>query len=350
MNRGLAKAFTGVGAEARAERVGHWLKSLAGNSESRTWCVAHRVPVTRATGESVNQVGGFLAPIDFDDAIIAVRDTVGAFRNAEVRPSRSDNRVRPRRVGGLTANFVSEGASIPESSLQFDAVSATLKKLAILARSSTELWEDSAPDLAEFVATEVGYAFAATEDNCGFNGDGTSTYSGISGLGAKLTGLKSAIAAASGHNTFLTLDDTDVANLMGGVLATAVPRARWYCSAVGFAQTLCRLAGVSGGLVSRLQPDGTIEATYLGFPVEFSSKLPNSTSSLGGQPMLYFGDLRQSSLIVEQRAGTIVATSFDRYFDEDQVLVRGTRREDIINHDVGDAGTYGPIAMLVGTN
>jgi HK97 family phage major capsid protein len=56
--------------------------------------------------DSVNSTGGFLAPEDFDAAIISVREQVGAFRQgAEVRPTRSDGQVRPRRVNGLTANF-----------------------------------------------------------------------------------------------------------------------------------------------------------------------------------------------------------------------------------------------------
>jgi hypothetical protein len=33
----------------------------------------------------------------------------------------------------------------------------------------------------------------------------------------------------------------------------------------------------------------------------------------------------------------------------DQILIRGTQRLDIVNHSVGDAGTRGAIAMLVGT-
>jgi hypothetical protein len=131
-----------------------------------------------------------------------------------------------------------------------DALEPSLKKLAVLACASSELLEDSAPDLAEFVASEIAYAFAATEDDAGFNGDSTSTYAGISGLGAKLVGTKSAIAAASGHNTFLTIDSTDIANLMGGVLATAIPSAAFYVSALSYAQTLCRLAAVSeGGMI-----------------------------------------------------------------------------------------------------
>jgi HK97 family phage major capsid protein len=346
---GKIKAFTGPGAEQRAERAGHWAKSLAGIDQSRDWCAKNGVTLVKAQSETIGTLGGFLVPPGFDDAIIAVRDTVGAFRNAEVRPASSDNTVRPRRTGGLTANFVAEGSPIPESSIQFDAVSTTLKKLAILTRSSSELFEDSAPDLAEFLATEIGYAFAAVEDDCGFSGDGTSGYGGIAGLSMKLTGTKSAITAASGHNTFLTLDTTDLADLMGGVLATGIPGAAWYMSAVGYAQCLCRIAATAGGLVATQAADGTIKANFLGFPVRFSSKLPNVSTTLSGKPMMYFGDLSKSSVIAEHRTGTVVSMSRERAFDLDQVLLRGTRREDIINLSVGDITTLGPIAMLVGS-
>ena len=348
-------AFTGPDAEQRAERCGHFFRALAGNDASRKWNIVKGIGLQKAVGESGDSAGGFLAPVDFDDAVIAVRDTVGAFRNADVRPSRSVNEIRPRRVGGVTANFVVEGGSIPESQLQFDAVEASLKKLAILARSSTELWEDSAADLGEFLAQEIGYAFAATEDDCGFNGDGTSTYSGIAGLGTKLVGTKGAIAAASGHNTFLTLDSTDLANLVGGVLSAATSGASWYISAIGFAQCFCRLAAANGGIVWLQDTDGVERPRFLGFPVVFSAKLPSATTSLAGKPMLYFGNLKMSSVLIEQRVGTIVAASFDRYLDSDQVLIRGTRREDIINHlgsgtsDTSAATTYPPVAMLTGT-
>jgi HK97 family phage major capsid protein len=348
MLRNRVKAFTGPRAEERAERVGHFFKALAGIDASRKWNVDHHIALEKATREGTNSAGGFLAPEDFDNAIIAVRDTVGAFRNAEVRRARSMNQVRPRRVGGFTFNFVPEGTAIPESQLEWDAVGATLKKLGALMRSSTELFEDSAADLGEYIATEAGYGLAAKEDDCGFNGDGTSTYSGISGLGTKLVGSLSAVNAASGHGTYLTLDTTDIGSLMAGVLATAIPGAKWYISAIGYAQTFCRIAASGGGLDARMNPDGSISANYLGFPVVFSSKLQNVTTSLTGKPMIFFGNLEMSSLIVEQQSGTIIATSYERSLDTDQVLVRATRREDIINHSVGDSASYGPIAMLVG--
>jgi HK97 family phage major capsid protein len=350
LNRSRVKAFTGPGAEQRAERVGNWFKALAGQDSAKAWCVENGVGLTKATNESMNVTGGFLAPQDFDAAIISVRETVGAFRRgAEIRPTRSDGQIRPRRSGGLTASFVAEGASIPESSFQLDAVESAQKKFAILGRASSELFEDAAPDLGEFLTSEIGYAFAAKEDDVGFNADGTSAFYGMSGLATKLVGLKSSIAAAAGHNTFTALDTNDVTNLMAGVLAAAIPNAAWYTSATGFAQTICRLAAVSGGLVATQRPDGRIDANWLGFPVRFSGKLQDVSSSLTGKAMLFFGNLAMSSVIVERQQQTIIAISRHRALDTDQILVRGVQRADIINHTVGDSNTRGPVAMLVGT-
>jgi HK97 family phage major capsid protein len=344
------RAFTGPLAEQKAERVGMWFKAITGQQAAKEWCIENGIGLMKASSESVNTIGGFLAPNDFDVAIINVRETVGAFRQgAETRPTRSDGQVRPRRISGLTANFVSEGAAIPESNFQLDAIESAQKKLAILARASSELFEDAAPDLGEFLASEIGYAFASTEDDCGFNGDGTSAFRGISGLATKLVGLKSSIAAASTHKTFLTLDTTDISNLISGVLATAIPGAAWYTSAVGYAQTICRLAAVSGGLTATMRPDGTIAASYLGFPVRFSGKLQNVSTDLSGKAMLFFGNLAMSSVLVERNQQTIIAISRARALDTDEVLVRGIERLDIINHTVGDAATCGPIAMLTGT-
>ena len=342
------KAFTGPAAEQRAERAGNWLKSLVGDERARAWCARNAVTLVKASNETMGTAGGFLVPQAFDDAIIAVRDKVGAFRRAEVRPVDSFDSVRPRRIGGLTASFVAEGAPIQESSFQLDSVAMALKKLAILSRSSAELFEDSAPDLANFIAKEIGYAFAAAEDDCGFNGDGTSVYAGITGLGNKLVGTKSAISAAAGHNTYATIDAVDLANLMAGVIGAAIPGAAWFVSATAYAQTFARIGGQTGGLVATQMPDGTINASYLGFPVAFSAKLPQVTTTLTGKPMLYFGNLAMSSVIAEHDSGTILAASRERAWEVDQVLLRGTRREDLISHTVGDASSYGPIAMLVG--
>jgi HK97 family phage major capsid protein len=343
------KLPTGAIAELKYEKIGHFFRALAGRDDSIAWCTRHGVGLTKAAQEFPDTAGGFLTPQDFDAAIIEVRETVGAFRrDAQVRPTSSDSSARPRRVGGVVASFVAEGQAIPLSQFLLDAVISSQKKMAVLVAAPSELFEDSASDLGAFLANEIGYAFAATEDDAGFNGDGTSVYRGIRGLGTMLVGTRGAVAAATGHNTFLTIDGTDLANLMAQVLASAVPGSAWYTSAMGYAQLFCRLAGISGGLVAEQRADGTIDASYLGFPVRFSAKLPDISTTLAGKPMLYFGNLAMSSMIVERRQ-MIVAISRQHNLDTDQYLVRGTERMDIINHSTGDAVNRGPVAMLVGT-
>ncbi len=163
-----------------------------------------------------------------------------------------------------------------------------------------------------------------------------------------LTGTRGAVAAAATHDTFLEVDSTDLANVMAQVMSAAIPGSAWYTSAMGYAQVFARLGGVSGGLVATQRADGSVNASYLGFPIRFSAKLPDVATSLGSKPMLFFGNLAMSSLIVERRQ-MVVAISQQHALDTDQYLVRGTERMDIINHSVGDSVNRGPVAMLVGT-
>jgi HK97 family phage major capsid protein len=104
---------TAVG-QRRAERYGHWLKACFGDDKSRRWCIANEVGLAKAQSEGIDSLGGFAVPMDFDPDVVSIKETQGAFRRgAQVTTTTSDNQVRPRRTGGLTANFVAEGASIP---------------------------------------------------------------------------------------------------------------------------------------------------------------------------------------------------------------------------------------------
>jgi HK97 family phage major capsid protein len=331
----------------KAERVGHFFKALSGDERSINYCARNSITLEKAVGEGVGSAGGWLVPPDFDNAVLAILERVGAFRQgAEVRQTSSGSQIRPRRTAtGLTASFVAEGAAIPESEFALDAVETSAKKRAILCRTSSELFEDSASDVANLVAQIVAYTFASLEDDCGFNGDCTSAYGGVLGLSKALVGTKSAVGAAAGHKTFQAVDSTDLGNLTGAVLASAIPGAAWYCSAQAYGQLLCRLSLLTGGLM--MLPNG--QPSYLGFPVIMSSKLPNgAVSDYSALPVLFFGDLSMSSLIVERRQ-TSVALSRQRGLENDQILIRATQRIDIVNHDVGTATTPGPVAMLVGT-
>jgi HK97 family phage major capsid protein len=346
------KAFKGANAEEDAYRVGQWIKgAIFGDDDSRQWCKDNGIAIVKAQSEGVNSAGGFLVPPEMMNTIIDLREEFGVFRkNAQLVPMSSDSLDWPRRAGGLTAFFVAEGAAITESSASWDNVTLVAKKLGVLTRISTELSEDAVVSVADLMTREIAYAFSAKEDDCGFNGDGTSTYGGIRGItqliidGNHNTGK---VAAAGGHPTFATLDGTDIANLIGRLPQYALPRAKFYCSSVGFAVTFERLTAAAGGnSISTL--DGSVQYRYLGFPIVIAQKLPTITTTLNGSVMMLFGDLALASAMGERRVVTI-KRSDERYFEQDQIGILGTERVDIVNHDLGDNTVAGPIVGLVGT-
>jgi HK97 family phage major capsid protein len=187
------------------------------------------------------------------------------------------------------------------------------------------------------------------EDVCGFNGDGTSTYGGIRGLTKLIVDGghgASKVTAASGHDLLSEIDATDIAATIAALPTYALPGAAWYLSNYAFATCFCKLAVSSGGIVS-MNINGVMQPTYLGWPIRLSSCLPQVSSTLSGVVMLLFGDLSLSSTIGD-RTGVEVKTSTTRLMDTDQILYRGRERFDLVNHDVGDGTTGGPIVGLVG--
>jgi HK97 family phage major capsid protein len=346
------RAFLGVGPEVDEcyQRAGQWiLAAIYGNEKATDWCKANGVPVTRAAGEGIGQSGGFLVPLELANAILDIRDSYGAFRRrARLVPMASDTAATPRRPGGASAVFIGENTAATETSVSADVVNLTAKKLGALVRISSELDEDSLPDIVDFVANEIAFAFAAKEDDCAFNGDGTSTYGGMVGICTTvLDGNhgKAKVTATTGHNTFLTIDSNDLGNLISAVRAAAIPNAAWFCSQTCFAQTFCRLGGGTGYLpISDV--DGIMTPHYLGFPVILTQKLPLISTLLTGKVMLVFGDMYLGG-VLGQRRGVTLARSADRYLDQDQIAVLGTERFHAVVHDLGDNSTAGALAALV---
>ena len=350
------RAFPGPRNETaeKYERAYRWLQATIFESPgAREWCKTHGVPVRRAAAEGVDSLGGFLVPQPLANAILDLRDLYGAFRRrARILPMPSDSTPVPAHVGtNTTATFAAENAAASTASASVDSRSLTAKKLTALIQISSEVEEDAYDGVVDFVANEIAFAFAQKEDDCGFNGDGTSTYAGMRGVATTaLDGNhnQSKITAASGHNTFAGLDTTDLGNLISGVMASAIPNAAWFCSQTCFAVTFCRLAGSAGGAYLETgMVNGIRTPFYLGFPVSLTQKLPLIPTTLSGSVMLCFGDLEMGALLGERR-GITLARSWHRYFDSDQLGILGTERFDALVTQMGDNTNRGAIAALVG--
>lgn len=351
-------AFKGADAEEDAYKAGMFLLAalpkLSGerHAAAREWCLANGMaPFLKAQAEGVNTAGGFLVPTEFETAIIDLREQYGTFRQqCRLVPMGSDSMTIPRRSSGVTAYWVGENQQITASQKGWGQVQLAAKKLGALTLMSTELAEDAVISIADDLAQEIAYAFAQAEDSAGWNGDGTSTYGGITGVRTKIidgTHTASAITLASNHDTFAEVDATDISNVMGPLPKYAWRNAKWYVSQTGWATVFQRLIAAAGGVTIAELTGGAPNYRYLGYPVVIDQTLPTTTGDLSAVAMFFFGDLSLAARMGERR-GVRIKTSDDRYFEYDQIGIQGTERVDINVHDLGDNTTAGPLIAAVG--
>jgi HK97 family phage major capsid protein len=332
-----------VRAVDQAYAAGMWFKAaIFDNAEAADWCKSRGIAVTKAQGEGVDSAGGFLVPEELMANIIVLREQFGVFRQeCRVIPMGSDTLNWPRRVGGLTAYFTGENQAVTESQAQWDNINLTAKKLGALTRMSNEIAEDAVVSIADWLVGEIAYAFAAKEDDSGFNGDGTSSYGGIRGLttifqdGSHTAGQYQVSSA-----TLTSMVVADIMGVIGLLPQYALANAKFYMSQQMFYTAAGVCLAKAGGNTTLTLAD-PLTPRLLGFPVKFAQKLPITTPG-SGKPMFYFGDLAMASALGERR-GVTIRRSDHRYFENDQIGLLGTERFDINNHDLGDNTNAGPL-------
>jgi len=324
-----------------AHGLGQFFLGSMGNKSAQQW-VSDRYGA-KAHGETNNSLGGFLVPDELEQAIIDLRAKFGKFRaNTRVLNMSRDTLLINRIAGGLTASFVGEGSSISETDASFDQVSLVARKAATLTKYSRELAEDSVVNLGDFLAGEVARAFANAEDEAGFNGDGTSSNGGI-------VGLKNAVGSAGqktgSGNAYSELTLADFTGTVGlapeFVFSQGTPK--WYMSTQFYHTVVLDLLADAGGNTNLTLAGGVAVPSLFGYEVVLADVLPKTEAN--SQICAYFGALELGATMGDRRP-TEIAVSEDRFFEADQIGVRGTTRFDINCHDVGDSSTAGAIVAL----
>lgn len=342
-------AFRGPNARDRAFASGQWLRGfLFDHPGAREWCYNNGI-ASRAQGTTVNTAGGFLVPDQFSSAIIDLRDDYGVFRReATVWPMASDTGMIPMAVTGPTASFVAENAETTATDATWSQVQLTARKLTSLCKISNEIAEDAVINLAEWVARHFAWAFAQKEDQCGFIGNGTSTYGGIYGILRKIEANSSLI----GYYTVATIDTglevtiNHLAALMGLCPSYALANAKWYCSPTVKASVFDRLFWNVGG-ATMTEVAGMRMPTFGGYPIVTTPVMNACTSATDELHLLAFGDLRLAAVLGSRRDITVKMAT-ELYAATDQIGIFGTERFDIACHGIGDTSTAGPFVAMIG--
>lgn len=374
-------------AEQKAYRFGQWLLATCGESrKAQRYCVENGIQLATvdkdnrvmrfdrsnldqfAHVEAINTSGGYLVVPEFENDLIILREKFGKFRpNSKRVTMGSDTKSIPRRTGGLTAYFTGEAGAATESTMGWDRVTLTAKKPMVYSLYSTELDEDSIVDIGNELAGEMAYAFSQKEDDCGFNGDGSSPYGGITGVRTALLNLSGTIANIAGlvvatgtgyattYGATVLSDFTAVKGKLPQYAAEAQGGCKWYCHKSYYHNTMERLALAAGGVpaaevVAGAQSQTPDQARFLGYPVEFCQIFPSNPAV--SQVVALFGNLGLASKFGDRRMTTI-AVSEHVAFANDEIAIRGTERFDIVVHDIGNASATaalrvpGPIVGLI---
>jgi HK97 family phage major capsid protein len=337
------KAFS---SKEMAWKFGTWCLATLGHKKSVENCKNFGITI-KAHTEGVNSQGGFLVPDEMAAELVTLREQYGVFRrNAKIYRMTSDTLRIPRKNTGLTAFWVGEAIAATESTMGFDNVQLVAKKLTALTTVSNELLEDSIIDLASDVANEIAYQFAFKEDDAGFNGDGTSTYGGVVGLNTALSDPTFQISdgAASAYSGVL------VAEVSGGFKklpqwAYQRGNVKIYCSRAAYSGVFERLALTAGGVTAAEMTAGIREPRFFGYPVEYTQVIPATES--GGAVFAYIGDLSQACYLGDRRATSIAfSDSALNAFEQDERVVRGTERVDIVCANVGSSSVSGAMIKM----
>jgi HK97 family phage major capsid protein len=343
--RGRVRAFIGEDAEKEAYLAGLFYQaSMFGNTRAEQRLSDLGIKMAQSTTD--NTAGGYLVPEILEASIIRnVEDYGVARRYCRVMPVGGGSLSIPRRASGYTAYFVAENAAGTASDLGFDQITLDPVKLMVLSQWSTELPEDAVVQLGDLITQEIAYAFANKEDECLFNGDGTSTYGGIVGC-ANALAAGSIVTTASDVDTFAEITNATFEAAIGALHMVPGIQPAWFIHQSGWANTMQRLSMAGGGNNVMNFEEG-VGYRYMGYPVVISQVLQSGApgTDISGNIFAYFGDMALTAAFGDKR-GVTISTDSSVYFTSDAIALKGTERFDINVHERGSASDGGTLIAL----
>jgi HK97 family phage major capsid protein len=256
----------------------------------------------------------------------------------------------------MEAFWDGENETGTESDLAWDDVTLTAKKLRAFTRMSNELSADSAIDVGNRIFRSIGRAFAYSEDQAGFNGDGTSQYGGVTGLIKSLddaagnpTNTSAGGVFVGTGTTWASLTLNDFEQMIALLPAYADGMAKIFASKLFWGSVMTPLLTAAGGNTIATLQDGARQKQFLSYPVELVNVLPKATAV--NQIPVLFGDIAMAAKLGDRMSRTISTSESatiggQSVWERDQIAIKGVERIDINVHDVGSTTEAGPVVGL----
>jgi len=331
-----------------AYATGMWLGAVCMKKQDcRQWVEENGVGGFRDALEGgTDSLGGYSVPTPMAATIIELVEAWGVFRsNARNVTMTSQTLAVPKLdTTGMDGSplvtsvfYPGEGGAITPGDVTFEQVLLSAVKYAQLTLLSTELNEDSVISVVDLLVRDFARKFAYSEDLNSFEGDGTATYGGITGIKASLQAGATITAA---NLAGITLGDFN--SMAGRTKAYAGFSGRYYMAKQTYFEVVMPLLQAAGGTDMRQIEEGG-DGVLNGDPVTFTQIMP--VDGAGAQVAVY-GDLDLGAYMGTRRQVSI-RTLTELYAANDQLGVIGTLRSDSQIHSVGDATNAGAITNLI---
>lgn len=300
---------------AKAQAFTHLMR---GNIES-----VKDIDIQAAASTLSDPDGGFTVPEEVDKSIDRVQGTMSAMRRlATVRSISTDTYKKLVSQGGATSGWTAEKGTRSETSTPTLAeIAINTKELYAQPAATQTLIDDSAIDIGQWLADEVGIEFNEEEGDAFISGNGVEKPKGI----AAYTMVANASYAwgkvgyiASGHASLLNNLDKLI-DLQHALKTSYRNGAAWLMNDA----TCGVIRKFKDGDGNYIWRPGLVEGapdTFLGKPVEYDDNLDDIGAN---KYPIFYGNFKRAYLIID-RLGTRVLR--DPYTSKPYILFYTTKR------------------------
>lgn len=281
--------------------------------------------VRNALSVGTDNKGGYTVPDEFERQLVQALEETNIMRQlAHVIKTQSGTHAIPIASDSGTASWLDEGGTITDSDPTF--AQATLKafKMGTLVKVSNELLNDSAIDIAGYIAERIGKRFGNAEEEAFFTGVGESS---TPGTPSTPTGLLTTLSGDVTTDAYTSLDFDDVFALYYKLSEPYRKNASFICNENIMLHLMTLKDGESQYIWKPSMEIGKPD-TILGRPVYTSQYMPYlaGTTADKSKKVLLFGDF--SYYWIADRGNRTLQRLNELYAITDQVGFIGTQRVD----------------------
>lgn len=216
-----------------------------------------------------------------------------------------------------TATWVGENELFTQSDLALGQNTLQTSKLGAVSSITMELEEDQLTPLIPVWLRKVGENIALKLDQSVFIGDGTSTYGGF--VGISNMGSVNTFTAGSGDLAPADLVEADFRSTKKLLSTVRRQRAQWVMARVVWDEIEEFESSVGARIVQEMLTSDP-RMRFLGFPVNLSEALDNTTTDTANRDFAILGDF--SNTLLGFRRGITVETSRDAVLSNSSGVVQ----------------------------